>query len=577
MQVAGEAIGKACEAVVSLALRLGGVSKSRVFWNARPAGMSITTDFAIGESADIPDAVILVTHSVSPMQSHKKFWRNIGELVELKTALSVVPRVINVVFGDARMEKLTSVTIACMDNAIDVLSLPNGAVLLAELRALAGSLKGKSREDTVESVEGALSSTASKVVLDLARQLKRTLSLRGDTHESLWSYVRSGRAAMAKTCEPTTVKRGVSKFLIFEKEDRRALFTAAKSRRSLTVAPPPLATELGFMGGLGNQRVTDQDMLSFARDWNWADLEFVAADSPMDEINQIAVTPLRAVANLTTYTNYIRQHRSKLVLSSGMEEALRACHADPCSLTSLPIRVDTVWLLDYLFSLFKAHLGGHNEYGQSQLAEDIGDRSGISASGYRVFADWLNRRPKGVLSDELLRQISVALARRLSKIQDTEIAGTLESVREYYIRTFLNIKLLTYENLNPLESIVKRELRRLGIAYREQSRVASIWGELAGESAATSSVVITENGTAFYSSSVTDAGRDHKRKELEGRGTGLRWAIVNGKVVPRSGISRLVLVIDGTWDATDVTFLGNAGWHEVVYLHEIPALVDAGC
>ena len=86
--MAGERKGIIYEALLYVVLErlreVGGVSGT-LFWNTRPAGMSVEPDLLIGPDQDHPSVIFLVTHSGAAGNSHMKFWRNLGELSEAKT------------------------------------------------------------------------------------------------------------------------------------------------------------------------------------------------------------------------------------------------------------------------------------------------------------------------------------------------------------------------------------------------------------------------------------------------------------------------------------------------------------
>ena len=79
--MAGEQKGKAYEAFTKAALerlKTNGQPNEHIFWDERPEGMSITPDLTIGTDKDHIHTLILITHSGSAGDSHKKFWRNLG-------------------------------------------------------------------------------------------------------------------------------------------------------------------------------------------------------------------------------------------------------------------------------------------------------------------------------------------------------------------------------------------------------------------------------------------------------------------------------------------------------------------
>ena len=100
--MAGEKKGKAYEALVHVALQeLVAVKKlaGPLHWNVTPKDMSIEPDFMTGKDPDDPKTILLLNHCNAVANSHMKFWRNLGELVEAKTTLPSMPRVYCLTFG----------------------------------------------------------------------------------------------------------------------------------------------------------------------------------------------------------------------------------------------------------------------------------------------------------------------------------------------------------------------------------------------------------------------------------------------------------------------------------------------
>ena len=75
----------------------------------------------------------------------------------------------------------------------------------------------------------------------------------------------------------------------------------------------------------------------------------------------------------------------------------------------------------------------------------------------------------------------------------------------------------------------------------------------------------------------SDAGRDHKKKELCGRAVGLRysWDAKTKTFIKRPGVDKLFLVVDGTWRQSDLDALIRAGWDEIFYPDEMDKLAAA--
>jgi hypothetical protein len=68
-----------------------------------------------------------------------------------------------------------------------------------------------------------------------------------------------------------------------------------------------------------------------------------------------------------------------------------------------------------------------------------------------------------------------------------------------------------------------------------------------------------------------------KKKELCGRAVALRysWDSKTNTFIPRPGIKKLILVLDGTWKQGDLDALVRAGWDEIFYPDEMDKLAKA--
>jgi hypothetical protein len=73
----------------------------------------------------------------------------------------------------------------------------------------------------------------------------------------------------------------------------------------------------------------------------------------------------------------------------------------------------------------------------------------------------------------------------------------------------------------------------------------------------------------------SDAGRDHKKKELCGRAIGLRYHWDGKAFIRRPGIQKMILVLDGTWRQSDLNALLRSGWDEIFYPDEMEQLAKA--
>ena len=73
--------------------------------------------------------------------------------------------------------------------------------------------------------------------------------------------------------------------------------------------------------------------------------------------------------------------------------------------------------------------------------------------------------------------------------------------------------------------------------------------------------------------SVTDSGKDHKRKELSARARALRFQKKTEEFSINPNIEKLILVIDGTFNDEDLKVLYESGWDEIYYPDEMNELL----
>jgi hypothetical protein len=87
--------------------------------------------------------------------------------------------------------------------------------------------------------------------------------------------------------------------------------------------------------------------------------------------------------------------------------------------------------------------------------------------------------------------------------------------------------------------------------------------------------VFAFSGGLIYWKSVTDAGKDHKRKELAGRARVLRFEVTAQGFAERPEAKQLILVVDGTFNDRDLRVLSEAGWDQIFYPDEMDQLLQA--
>jgi hypothetical protein len=168
-----------------------------------------------------------------------------------------------------------------------------------------------------------------------------------------------------------------------------------------------------------------------------------------------------------------------------------------------------------------------------------------------------------------LSVLSEHLAKKLSEIGQVSITKLAQKWRDA-IANILEAKLMTYRGFEPLCSLVKQVCPASNLIW-----VRSAYAEKAGLTGQGGRTrLIQVKSTLVNWQSVSDAGRDHKKKELCGRAVGLRysWDAKSKQFIPRPGIKKLILVVDGTWTQENLNALARSGWDEIFYPDEMDKL-----
>ena len=174
------------------------------------------------------------------------------------------------------------------------------------------------------------------------------------------------------------------------------------------------------------------------------------------------------------------------------------------------------------------------------------------------------------LPDETLEAVATTLADELNSITTNEIEDLNDEIKDKYIRTYFEIKLLTYGKYDPLLFLLQRGLDNHEIEYQIVNRQPGVFGEYAGVNGGTSRALFTESACIYWQSAHGSHTAD-KKKELMGRATALRYTWNENKFVPR--VEKLFLVVDGTWGRSELEALAQSGWEEIYYPDEIPELI----
>jgi hypothetical protein len=134
-------------------------------------------------------------------------------------------------------------------------------------------------------------------------------------------------------------------------------------------------------------------------------------------------------------------------------------------------------------------------------------------------------------------------------------------------------KLLNYPDFEPLPEILERKFGNRVKRLRRATLINDMVNDLTQD--AGTEEVLQVGSSVIGWRSVTDAGKDHKRKELCARITCLRMAMERSKFCARKSVKKAFLVADGTFTSDDIKLLVRSGWDEIFYPDEMDELAAA--
>jgi hypothetical protein len=586
--MAGERKGKTYEAMAYAALTLLGRKDEidgEVFWNQKPAGMSIEPDLTIGEDKDHPDTCILITQSGSAKNSDMKSWRNLGELVESKTVFEKLPRVLSLVFDAVIKEELKKVQEAAFDGQLIVGDLDYGdgfqAWVDANLNDLPTHYLTKSAK-ILELYDSKSDPELRKLLDRLAADLAKLVAKTNPPMEQLWKLERARVKGTAPKAKTTYVRRGSSALLVVQ--DPKPFERLYGGKKVQVEEIPEYAYALGFADKFGSiaQPASKelQNLFDLFRS-DLASLDRILKSAPMDKIEGWIQT-LRNLNHLVFMGEYVLEEYDNLRKPEELARQFLELHDNPDALVdqgSVPEdwNSNSVWLYEVLLHLSRAFGGTSTSDGYAQIASRAAALPGMPPASNRVYtivlSDWLRRQDIETMPNEVLFGLAVVLSGRLSEIPKSKLAELIRELASSAASNILEAKLMTYRGFEPLAVLIE-------FAVKGAKRVAikSCFAEAGGIGGqAGKTTILKAKNTLINWQSCSDAGRDHKKKELCGRAVALRytWDAVSKTFKPRPGVSKLILVLDGTWRQSDLDALLRAGWDEIYYPDEMDKLAKA--
>jgi hypothetical protein len=584
--MAGEKKGKAYEALIHVALQeLVDIGKlaGPVHWNVTPKGMSIEPDFMTGSDPDAPKTILLLSHCGSAKNSDMKTWRNLGELVEAKTVLPSIPRVYCILLGVMKADWET-----IQQHAIDqFVWVRQGTHSWANdldtfITALVPSFpKGKDTQSDFMRNELKLTTDKTKVAYDQLKSLLETMhEVKSIALDKMWTVHRSRSIPPAPGARNTSLRRGMSKLLIFQ--DTSAVIDSALNDKLMTQSQAFYAEPLGLVraitvNGTTSYKLIDKDITLAIKLLGVQSTTKIVANAPIPKI-AAWLDQLRNKAQQDICCKWIEENYTITSSASDLLNTLQILHKDPTHFWPKNSSVNPpnmVWIIEYIFELIKLNSGNKNGYGYAQLAREASKLTGMPTAGDRVYSivlsDWIRRNSNEKMPEEILKGITTAISQRIGLIQKSDYIQAALTLSDAFAQNLIEAKLCTYRGFDPLWDLIN-----LNISGSKKIKVMTAFSEAAGQlkQAGQTSIAISKH-TLINWQSCSDAGRDHKKKELCGRAIGLRYHWDGKAFVPRPGVKKIILVIDGTWRQTDLNSLLRAGWDEIYYPDEMDQLAKA--
>lgn len=564
--MAGEQKGEVFEILTFHALRKIGYRQGRtMFWGVAPEGFSIDPDFVIGSLTE-PTHWCLLTSNSSPKEFDKKFWRNLGEIFEVKRSFEKPPKIVNLVFQAQQMKGMQAALARLCDADLRVEHTAYGAALIQFVERLLPTLP-KTKEDRIwhveEQIEG--DANASKAFGLYCLDLKSALRKKDASIEDLWRLIKQPEFQSNKReAKRTFVRRGLAKLLLFDRTSRTLIYDQVAGRK-LAGKLPRFAVDLGIARhSLRGPIIADNDIVSAVTTLGpescdrLVKLSYEERKDHWDKWIQELTKP-----SVVQYNSYILEHRDALVTSEGMLRHLESHSPNGYK-----------WLFWHVLELLKVREDKKQGYGFAVLAQDVGYTKGIS-EGYKLLADWANGSTKTRLPPKMLGDVARALALRIRDIPPNEVAEASARMAGEFHENLIEQKFCTYWLFQPLKELIITTLNAHGVRFSVFERHPTFIGELMDTPKLITTPMILAKETLIHWKSAYDQGRNHKTKELSGRSPALRLSFSEGEFRERRGVKKLVLLVDGTFTEKQLSTMQRAGWDEIFYPDEMDKLAAA--
>lgn len=606
--MAGEKKGKTYEALFYIALEHVNYQKNlnySIFWNEKPSVMTIEPDLTLGKTSENPEYVFLITHSGAITNSNMKFWRNIGELAEAKVFLPNAPKVFTILFDSDIKKDIKEIQAASFDGQLIVGDKHYGLILRDWVNRYANELPAD-KERKIEAIKVLLNDDTKilNAIKLMASDIAKIIESDRPELNLLWEFERNRKAGTyPETVNQTYLRRGIGKLLILGPPYSSAVDQKGNIRKGVSkeilLALETLKLARRTIAGF---RIIDPEILWVIKTIDKDLIDSVCQSQPVERMNEW-IDPLIALPAIPNQIEYISRFWNELLTPLGLYTHLKDCHNNPFSIAPdlIPVSSKRVWLFHVLIDWIKICNSKKASYGIHQLLADlrklaksaehiknvetiIGNKiSWRSVETLRLgLQDWHSSPSKQSfpLFDEDVARIADALVLRLTNCQPPTPQDK-SLIVDAVIQSNLERKLLTYSSFSPLESLIRIPAEKYGLVIDESMTQEACFAQLATylgsriDKRSGGTTLIKVNQTLINWQTATEAGRDHKKKELCGRAVALRysWNSQDKQFIPRLDVKKLMLVLDGNWREEDFSSLVKAGWDNIFYPNQIQQLL----
>lgn len=548
-----------------------------VRWNEKPDGMSVNPDFTLGFNKDDPSHLILVTASGSSHNSDMKSWRNLGELQEAKAQLKSSPIVVNLYFESEVKANLNTLSQKLYDVVMNVDDKPYFPTLQTWVKNNLPNI-AKTRESKRELLANDLrdDTQLSETIKLFVADLVKVLNDRNSELDPLWKLMNEDYLKVhdVPVARYTSVRRGLGKLMVLEPDIRNLIYANHKKSTSIpSNGLPGYIFELGFFNKvIGGARLEDTEINGVISLLGSEKCEAVLTESPSSMMTWI--DPLRNLDRANVYVDFVYQNYDKVIDPRALSELVIRCYNDPSELSG--IKGDNkLWIFEIIVSLIKVKSGKRQGYGGAQLAADTKIPELVRGL-YGVFMTPFIQRQK-MIPEDRLKMLVDGLSHRFAKeVSRSDIPQLKDMVVDMVIKENLEDRLIPYRNFEPLLQLLYVTLEKHGVHYEDKATFkgwVSEYAQVSGNSATTPFVRVGE--TLIHWKSVSDMGKDHKKKELAARARIIKYQydVSTSTFIRRQGVKQLVLIVDGTFNDADLKILIEAGWDRIVYPDEIENFV----